>query len=136
MEYYVYKYNINRQEMERINIFSHMGFNRAVLALLQEDLDKAQFADKLQKELAYCFKSKSEYEIAITSSPCYTSIEKVNKSISEYEEHKNKYGHYPKVLYFEPLVVSQIDIYDQIVNNIHIFIDYVWSFKEEFNEHR
>lgn len=132
MEYYVYKYNINRQEMETINIFSHIGFNRAVLGLLQEDLDKAQFTDRIQKELAYYFKSKSEYEIVITSSPCYFSIEEVKKSISKYEESESRYS--PKVLCLESLVISRIDIYDQIVNNIHIFVDYVWSFKENNDE--
>lgn len=65
LEWYVYRYNSNKNKIEPFNIFRHVGF--------AEDVDKArkkykvrdEFIEQVRKELMYYFWSKSEYELII-----------------------------------------------------------------------
>lgn len=100
LKWNVYKRNMNTNKIEIFNIFDHYNFNKSVKDLLKVCKTKNEFTALLKKELMYYFWSKFEYEITINSFP-----PKENNEI-------------------------KIDIYSQIMNNYNIFVDYIWSKKE------
>ena len=100
MKWYVYIYNINSKKMEVYNIFDHASFKFCVEKELNNCNSKEDFAYKINNELKYYFWSKAEWEIIISP---WIGADGV----------KNK-----------------IDIYDQVINNWQVFVDYCWSFKK------
>ena len=104
MEWNVFYYNLNNKKIETTNIFKHGCFTEYVNKHLKECNRKEEFADKLRSELRYYFWSKAEYEVVI--SPWYGGV------------------HTDDI---------KIDIYDQVMNNWPIFLDYVWSNKNGGN---
>jgi len=102
MKWNVFRYNINKKEIEQFDIFCHVRFKENVENLLKEHNDKEKFAEELKKELRYYYWCKCEYEIILSSWP---------PSKDREEEVK-------------------VDIFDQVMLNFSIFIDYVWSFKK------
>ena len=63
--------------------------------------DKNSFADKLKRELQYYFWSKAEWEIIISPWLGSSNSERI-----------------------------KIDVYDQVMLNWDVFVDYVWNNKE------
>ena len=104
MEWNVYYYNVNRQKIETFNIFKHGYFVKYIAQHLQTCVDKDSFAKELQSELRYYFWSKSEWEIIIA--PWVG-----NKNPDE----------------------VKIDVYDQIMLNFNIFVDYIWNNRQELS---
>ena len=105
MEWYVYRHDVNRQKMVDFNIFNHGGFIKDVKDALEEYDNKEEFAVRLERLLSYYFHYKSEWEIII--SPWVGGRDTKD---------------------------TKIDAYHQVMNNWNVFIDYVWSFKEKYNE--
>lgn len=101
MEWNVFLHDFNEQKIVVYNIFKHLRFNDDVKNLLKKFDNKEEFAEELRRDLSYYFWSKSEYEIII--SPWCGNIN--TKDI-------------------------KIDVYDQVMNNWSIFVDYVWSNKK------
>ena len=104
MVWNVYYHNINKDKIEIKNIFSHGDFSKGVKDLLWICKTKNRFEDNLKRELCYYFWCRAEYEIVIG-----------------------------------PWVGGRtdgikIDIYEQVMLNWEIFVDYVWSFKEAANK--
>ena len=83
-----------------MNIFNHWKFKEDTEKNLKKIRNKEEFAEKLRRDLMYYFWSKSEYEL-ILSPWCGGRDTKDIK----------------------------IDIYDQVMNNWEIFLDYVWNSK-------
>lgn len=102
MEWNVYIYNVNKQKIEKYNIFNHRTFVEYMAESLKEDLNKELFEKRLQAELRYYFWSKAEWEIIIA--PWVG-----NKNPDE----------------------IKIDVYHQIMMNWPVFIDYVWNNRNE-----
>lgn len=100
LEWNVYIHDINKQAITTMNIFDHSWFKEDVERNLKEIKDKNEFAAKLRSDLIYYFWCRSEYEIVI-SPWCGSS------------------GEYIK-----------IDIFDQVMNNWEVFLDYVWNSKK------
>ena len=100
MEWNVYYYNINSKEIKTFNIFNHSSFNQDVEKYLKKYKDKDEFADKLKSSLIYYFWSKAEWEIII-SPWCYGGNTEDIK----------------------------VDVYEQVMNNWDIFVNYVWNSK-------
>lgn len=100
MEWNVYYHSINSNEIKTFNIFNHGDFNQDVEKYLKKYKDKEEFADKLKSSLMYYFWSKAEWEVII--SPWCGG--RNTKDI-------------------------KIDVYDQVMNNWDIFVDYVWKSK-------
>ena len=101
MKWNVYYYNINRQKIESYNIFEHGSFAHYVKEAIKKYKEKESFTEQLKRELQYYFWSKAEWEIIIT--PWCG-----NKSPDE----------------------IKIDVYDQVMLNWEIFVDYVWNNRE------
>ena len=101
MEWYVFRDNWNAKKIESYNIFEHYSFRTEVLKHLKKCEDKAEFAQKLKCSLRYYFWSKAEWEILVTRW-AFTTGERELK----------------------------IDVYDQVMLNWDVFVDYVWSKKK------
>ena len=83
-----------------MNIFKHSGFKKEVEDHLIKIKDKEEFAEELRKSLFYYFWSKCEYEVVVKPWCAGDSVDEI-----------------------------KIDIYDQVMANFNIFIDYVWGYK-------
>ncbi len=100
LKWYVYYHNINSQEIETFNVFDHSGFRQDVEKYLTKSKNKEEFAEHLRGSLFYYYCSKSEWEIII--SPWCGG--RGTKDI-------------------------KIDVYDQVMNNWDVFVDYCWNSK-------
>ena len=101
MKWNVYRHDMRLNGIEVFNIFEHGRFSQDVEDLLNEHKDKNEFAIQLKNALMFYFWCKAEYEIII--SPWCGS-----KNVKE----------------------VKVDIYNQVMNNWDVFLDYVWSNKK------
>lgn len=102
MEWNVYVYNVNKQKMEKFNIFNHHTFVAYIVEAIKEGLNKELFEKRLQSELRYYFWSKAEWEIIVA--PWVG-----NKNPDE----------------------VKVDVCHQVMMNWPIFLDYVWNHRNE-----
>lgn len=100
MEWNVFYHNLNSRKIETFNIFNHGSFVEYVKQHLKECETKEEFGAKLQSELRYYFWAKSEYEVIIIPWCGGRDVKDI-----------------------------KVDIYTQVMNNWHVFLDYVWSNK-------
>lgn len=101
IEWYVYYHDSNAQKIILWNVFNHGSFKNEVDKLLNEEVTKEEFIDKLKRKLMYYFWSKCQYEIIL--SPWTGRANNI-----------------------------KIDIYDQIMLNWDKFVDYCWSFTNQY----
>ena len=97
----VFRHDINQQEIVIYNIFNHGRFNTDVQKALKDAKDKDEFTDMLKRTLMYYFWSRSEYEVIIA--PWVGGRDTIDR---------------------------KVDIYTQVMNNWHIFVDYIWKHKD------
>ena len=96
----VYRENINTRKIVPMNIFDHYSFAMGCDKVYKKHKDdKDKFAEEIRHELMYYFWSKCEYEVVINS-----------------------------WIGFEKTKGIKIDIYDQVMLNWEIFIDYLWGY--------
>lgn len=100
LKWYVYYHSINSQTIKTYNIFNHYGFVQDIEKYFKKYKNKEEFAEKLKSSLMYYFWSKSEWEVLI----------------------------YPWCGGRDTKEIK-IDVYDQVMNNWDIFVDYVWNSK-------
>ena len=101
LKWNVYYHDINSKKIENFNIFRHAGLVNDIERYFKKYKDKEEFAKNLRHSLMYYFWSKSEWEILI-----YPWCGGLNtKEI-------------------------KIDVYDQVMNNWDIFVDYVYYSKK------
>lgn len=101
LKWNVFYHSINKQEITTFNIFNHWRFNEDTQKNLKKIKDKNEFAEKLRRDLMYYFWSKSEYEIIISPWCGGRDTKEV-----------------------------KIDVYDQVMSNWDVFLDYVWNSKK------
>lgn len=65
MEWNVYYFNFNSQEIKPFNVFDHSSFYDDVKKHLKKYKDKEEFAEKLKTSSMYFFWCKCEYELII-----------------------------------------------------------------------
>ena len=102
----VYRYNFNSKRIETTNIFNHWRFEEDVKSDLCRRLTKGSFEERLRRNLMYYFWSKCEHEIIVSSWP-YTED-----------------------------AAAKIDVYQQVMMNWNIFLEYTWSFRKEVRSER
>lgn len=95
--------------------------------MFEEDLGKEDFSIRLKRIAQYYFWSKLEHEVVITSWPVYIDIDELNRLNAEYEGYNQKTGHSPRLLNICPHMGEKIDIYEQLLLNWDVFVDYVWE---------
>lgn len=102
MVWNVYVYN--NTKIEVYNIFKHSSFRNDVVIATLEYKEKEEFSKYIKSSLMYHFWSKAGWEV-IVAPWCGGDRE---------------------------LDAVKIDVYEQVINNWDIFIDYVWNNREEF----
>ena len=130
LEYYVYYHNFNGKSIEKFNIFNHGRFLEDVKKDLKKYADKEEFSERLRGHLFYYYGSKCEWEVVITSWVPHITISELNRLNEERERTLKKYNREPYSLYVNPDVGEKIDVYEQIMLNWDLFVDYVWSHKK------
>lgn len=66
LEWNVFYFDINRKEINVINIFDHAGFVKSVMEIKRKlSGDKLRFTEELRRTLQYYFWAKAEYEVMI-----------------------------------------------------------------------
>lgn len=126
----VFRENWNTKEIEQFNIFEHSGFMKDVCEALKEK-NKEAFAEKIKRRLKYYYWGKCEHEVVVTSWPPYIEKDELVSLNSEVEDERKKYGREPYRLNVSLTVAKKIDVYEQVKMNWDVFIDYVWSKREE-----
>lgn len=127
LEYYVYHHNFNKRSIEKFNVFNHRRFYEDVKKDLKKCKTKEEFAERLRLNLFYYYGSKCEWEVVITSWPPRIKIKELERLNSEREELLKKYDREPYNLYIKPDIAEKIDVYEQVMLNWDLFVDYVWS---------
>jgi len=103
--------DFNSGRIETDDVFDHPGFrDDCRKAARKYAKDKDAFAEAVRKSLMYYFWSKCEWEIILSHWPP--------------SEHSSRFR------------AEKIDVYDQIMLNWEIFIDYVWEHKGELKNGR
>lgn len=127
MVWNVYREDFNRRVIIKYNIFNHGGLTQDVNKLLKADVSKDEFANQLKRSLMWWFRSRTEYEVLITSWPVYIDKTELDKLNTEYEEYNNKWSHYPYKINVAPDVGKKVSVYDQVMMNWDQFVEYVWK---------
>ena len=130
LEYYVYYHNFNGRSIEKFNIFDHGRFLEDVKKDLKKYADKEEFSERLQGHLFYYYGSKCEWEVVITSWVPHITISELNRLNEEREKTLKEYNREPYSLYVNPDVGEKQDVYEQVMLNWDLFVDYVWSHKK------
>lgn len=114
-------YDGPNNEIETWNIFQHISFCDEVETALAEEVDKEKFERRLHSSVIYYFWSKSEYEVIVAPWPCY--ISRVESQLIK----NNELPRYRQVINVEGS--EKISVYDQLVLNWDVFVNYCWGFK-------
>lgn len=134
LEWNVFRYDINKDKIVTFNIFNHWKFDEDVQKSLKKFKDKDEFAEQLRRDLRYYFWSKCEHEVIITSFPAYITMNELDRLNNERWLHKDRYGTDFFRINISLDTGAKIDIYEQVMNNFNIFVDYVWNSKKHRNE--
>lgn len=104
MEWNVYIYNINKRKIEKFNVFEHYSFVKYVKKYLNDCKTKEEFAEHLESELRFYFWSKAEWEVLVSP---WVGGDREKDTV-------------------------KIDVYNQVMCNFDVFVNYVWNNKESF----
>lgn len=131
MEWNVFYHDFNGNGIKTYNVFYHSGFKNDVEKYLKEHDEKEVFEEKVRRSLMYYFWSKAEWEVIVTSWPPYIDVKELDRINNERKKTVEEYNREPYHLYVNLDMGEKIDVYDQVMNNWQIFIDYIWSYKDE-----
>ena len=84
----------------------------------------------MRRHLFYYYRSKCEWEVVITSWVPHITISELNRLNEERERTLKEHNREPYSLYVNPDVGEKIDVYEQVMLNWNLFLDYVWSHKK------
>lgn len=103
LEWNVFIEYFNEKKIKPYNIFNHYSFCKDCIKYAKKrGMTKEKFAEEIRKSLQYYFWSKCEWEIILSAWIQSKSVPDV-----------------------------KIDVYEQIMLNFDIFIDYLWSHRKE-----
>jgi hypothetical protein len=134
MVWNVYIENINSRKIEVYNVFHHSSFKRDLMQLAKRRLNREKFEEELKRKVMYYFWSKAEWEVVITSWPPYVTPDEIARLNCELEYEKSKYGETPYVIAARPDVGEKVDVYDQLMLNWDLFVEYIWKRRKELRE--
>ena len=127
LAYYVYVENINRRKIEKYNVLNDAIIDEIIERTKDFPGDKKAFAEQVEQIMMYHYWSRSEWESVLTSWPPNVRLEELIRLNQEVKESQQKYGQEPYALTVSLTTSEKIDVYDQIVMNWNIFIDYAWE---------
>ena len=129
LKWIVYCNDFNGKKIKIFNIFNHTRFCEDVERHFKKYKDKEEFAEHLKHSLFYYYGSKCEWEVVVTSWVPHITITELDRLNAEREKTLKEYNRESYSLYVNPDVGVKIDVYDQVMNNRDIFLDYVWNSK-------
>lgn len=139
MEWYVYRYDLNKNEIKKFNLFNHWKSEEDTKKNLKKYKNKEEFSEQLRKDVMYYFWSKSEYELIITltedgrvllspwcgcRNPEEATIDVTDDSSFDWRGFAEK--HIALQIFKNE---AKIDIYEQLMYVWDEFVDYVWDRK-------
>ena len=128
LTYYVYIENVNKRKIEKYNVLNDGIINEFEKRMKEQNIiDKKQFAEMVERVIMYHYWSRSEWEIILTSWPPHIKVEEFIRLNNEIEKYKMDYGREPYSLTVNLAADEKIDVYDQVMMNWNIFIDYLWT---------
>lgn len=103
LEWNVYYENFNAREIQETNIFSHGSFLTDLKKAHKKYKDNREaFEKEVKSSLMYWYWSKCEWEIIISDWPPSDRVPAI-----------------------------KVDVYDQVMLNWNVFMDYLWEHREE-----
>lgn len=130
LEYFVYnedgvgnivKYNVLNEGFVKEHLDPlKKDYKKRVKEGNKESVLKSIFAEDVKKALFYRYWGRAEYEVVITTWPPIVDKEEIKRLWEEEKDHAYRSSvnlHYG----------NKIDIYDQVMLNFNIFIDYLWE---------
>jgi len=146
----VYYGDFNAREIKVYNIFNHWGFYDACVKVKKKyGNDREEFDREIRGWLMYYFWSKCEWETVITHWPdgelyelrkdmtlgeTCDAFRNAGVDLSESDTFRMKNDRPVTVrVYLRDYVKEdlKIDVYDQVVNNWDIFINWLWDHRSE-----
>ncbi len=127
MNWNVYINKPNSKQIEIFNVFDHPSFRENVTAILKKNLTFQEFEKKIRSELYYYFGGKVEWEVVITSFPPHLDKKEQDRLIDECRDFFLKNERYPVRQYVVLDTGLKIDVYQQVMLNWQVFLDYVWK---------
>ena len=119
----------NRDKIRTFNIFEHFGFREDTERYLKKYKNKEEFAEHLKRSLMYYFWAKFEWETVVTTFPPYISVTELERLNTEREQTLKERNREPYMLNVNLNSGEKIDVYNQVMNNWDVFLDYVWNSK-------
>ena len=122
--------DFNGRRIEPHNVFNHRTFMKDLVEIkkkYKDDFDK--FAEEVRLSLAYCYWSKCEWEIVLTSFPPYIDEKEFLRLNNERNERIEKHGQFIRT-WVSLEKAEKIDVYDQVMMNWDHFINYLWNNKK------
>ena len=129
LEWNVFRENWNNKKIETFNIFNHSRFYEDVKKALKKFDNKEEFAEEIKRSLTWCYWCKSEHEVVITTWLPHITMSELDRLNNEKGKTLKEYGREPYRLYVNPDIGEKVDIYSQVMLNWNVFVDYVWSHK-------
>ena len=100
LKWLVYNEDFNARCIREFDIFNHHSFREDCIKNAKKNKDnKEEFIEALRRDLMYYFWSKCEWEIILSDWPPSGQVEK------------------------------KIDVFDQVMLNFDVFVDYLWEEK-------
>lgn len=124
--YYVYVENINKRKIEKYNVLNDSIIDE-IKDRTKDCTDKKQFAEAVEHIIMYNYWSRSECEIILTDWPPHISPDELVRLNNEVDKYEKEYGREPYSMCVNLKNEEKIDVYDQVMMNWNIFIDYVWE---------
>lgn len=123
----VFVEDINARKIEVHNIFDHHRFMEDLVDIKKEVMnDRNAFADKVRTSLMYFYWSKCEWEVVVTSWPPYVNGSEIGKLEFERNNAIENYGGFIRAS-VNLETDKKIDVYDQVMMNWDVFIEYLWN---------
>lgn len=127
LAYYVYVENLNKRKIEKYNVLNDGIIDEILERTKDFPDDKKAFAEQVESILMYHYWARSEWESVLCGWPPNMRIEELTKLNQEVEDTREKCGRDPYALTVNLSTAEKIDVYDQVMMNWNIFIDYAWE---------
>lgn len=126
LAYYVYIRNINSNKIEKYNVLTNNIISEIKERTNMVSCDKTLFETEVSNILRYYYWARCEWEIVLTDWPTHISIKELTRLNNELEKHKANRGSLPNFMCVNLCTEEKIDVYNQLMLNWDIFIDYLW----------
>ena len=137
MEWNVYYFDCNKQEIMKYNVFKHSYVTKEIKEHIKTCTTKYDLIDRVTSILRYYFWSKAEWELILSKTednkllltpwcgccnPEKVTIDVTNDNLLDWNEflkvQTNNYKYHNE---------AKIDVFDQVTFRFNEFINYIWN---------